>query len=201
MSNNRTLIKIDDKIVEIVKNKDGLTARELRDDEMFEIGVLDEGVEKLIQNDINKLTNQAYEELKQEFKSNLKANVLHIAGFRKDSFHRENWEVDHCNGRSSSVTQYLSSKVQHLMHQEMDQHVTAEEIKPLIKAAKKALLKDVDDYFRRAIRDEMYQQTQRAVKEFVAAEIKKSMVKYQKEAIEKAEVAFLGRPARLAEEE
>ena len=196
---NRTLIKLDDKIVEITQGPKGLQAKELNENEVFEIGLLDEGVEKLIQNDINKLTNEAYAELKQGFKSTLQKNVLKLAGF--DNHWGNGWEVDHCNGRSSMMTQYLSSKVQSMITQEINTLITQEDLAKILKDTKKACLKDINELFARAVRDESYKQINEAAKSFIASAVKKSMTKYQRAAIEKAELAFLGRPARPADED
>lgn len=200
--NNRTLIKLDDRIIEITQGKKGLQAKELTPEQLFEVSLLDEGTTKLLENDINRLTNEAYDELKEEFKANIKANVLQIAGFRKDSWGSRNaWEVDHCNGRNSMVTQYISSKVQQMMSQELDKLMTTEEIASIVKDTKKGLLKEFKDYFDRAVRDQFYKKSQEEAEVFLKDVIGRQMKKFQKEAIEKAELAFLGRPARQADDE
>jgi len=197
--NSRTLIKLDDKLIEITKGAKGLQAKELTDDEVLEVSLLDEGVEKLIQNDINRLTNEAYAELQQGFKDTLKQNVLRLAGF--EGRWGNGYEVDHCNGRQSMMSQYLSSKVQQMITSEIDLMITPADLVPLLKETKKGLLKDIKDRFGHYVRDEIYKQTQLAAKEFVADSLKKSMTKFQKEAIEKAETAFLGRNARNEDED
>lgn len=63
VAKSRSLVKLDGKIIEIVKNEKGLWARELTTDEVFEISVLDTPVENLIKNDLNTLANEAHEEL------------------------------------------------------------------------------------------------------------------------------------------
>lgn len=195
---NRTLIKLDDKLIEITQGEKGLQAKELNADEVFEVSILDEGVEKLIENDINKLTNEAYKELQQSFKNTLKENVLKLAGF--DNHWGHGWEVDHCNGRNSMISQYISSKVQQMITAEIDKIITPADIQVMIKDTKKAVLKEVQRNFEHHFREESYAQTKAAAKDFVASAIKKSMTKYQKQVIEKAEIAFLGCPARDAED-
>lgn len=199
MSNkNRTLIKLDDKIIEITQGAKGLQAKELTADELVEVSLLDEGVEELIKNDINRLTNEAYAELKQNFKNTLKANVLKIAGF--DDHWGHGWEVDHCNGRQSMMTDYISRKVQQMITQEADK-LLQPEIEALLKPAKKALAKDFEDNFKREVRNQIREAAAKSAAGFVKDIVSKSMNKFQKVAIKEAEVAFLGRMARPSDEE
>lgn len=199
--NNRTLIKLDDKIIEITQGKKGLKARELSVDEIAEVTLLDEGTEKLLKNDINRITNEAYEELTQEFKNNLKSNILQIAGFRKDTWGHNSWEVDHCNGRSSMVTQYIASKVQQMITAEMDKLLTPEEIQGVIQGTKKGLLKEFAEKFRYAVREGLYKKSQEEAATFLKDVVGKQMKKFQKDAIEKAALAFLGRPSARDDDE
>lgn len=194
MAKNRTLIKLDDKVVQITQGKKGLEVKELTDNEALEVSLLDEGVESLIQNDINKLTNEAYAELKQGFKRTLQTNVLKIAGF--DNQWGNGFEVDHCNGRQSVITEYLSDKMKKMITHEMDALITQEDLNKILKDTKKSLLKSVEEQFRRVAQEEAYKQVREEAKDFIASAVKKSITKYQKQAIEKAEVAFLGRTAR-----
>lgn len=199
MSNkNRTLIKLDDKIIEITQGAKGLQAKELTADELVEVSLLDEGVEELIKNDINRLTNEAYAELKQNFKNTLKANVLKIAGF--DDHWGHGWEVDHCNSRQSMMTDYISRKVQQMITQEADK-LLQPEIEALLKPAKKALAKDFEDNFKREVRNQIREAAAKSAAGFVKDIVSKSMNKFQKVAIKEAEVAFLGRMARPSDEE
>jgi len=193
---NRTLIKLDDKVIEITHGKKGLQAKELTTDELVEVSLLDEGVEKLIENDINKLTNEAYAELQRDFKNNLKNNVLKIAGF--ENRWNQTWEVDHCNGRSSIMSQYISGKVQQMMTDEINKVISPEDIAAIVKMAKKGLLKEFQEQFYRQVREHFYKESQDQAKNFLSATLKKQITKYQKKALEKAELDFLGRPSREA---
>lgn len=196
---NRTLIKLDDKILEVTKGSKGLQVKELSEEDLCEVTLLDEGVEKLIENDINRLTNEAYSELREGFKNTLKQNVLQLAGF--EGRYGNGYEVDHCNGRQSMMSQYISSKVQDMIRSEIDLKITPAELVPLLKETKNGLLKDIKERFRRHVQEEIYSQTQVAAKAFVAESLKKSVTKYQKELIEKAETAFLGGRARSENED
>ena len=51
---NRTLVKLDDEVIEITQNSNGLQAKKLTEQDMFDVSILDEGVEKLIATAIKK---------------------------------------------------------------------------------------------------------------------------------------------------
>lgn len=190
----RTLFNLDDKVIEITQGKKGLVAKELTVDEAFEASVFDEGAEKFFENDIGRLANEAYKELQQGFKNKLVENVLKIAGF-ENRWSSHGWEVDHCNGRTSMITSYISNKVQQMITTEIDKVITPADLEVVLKQTKKGLLKDIEERFSRACSEELYKQVHAAAKDFVAAAVKKSMTKHQKAVIEKAERAFLGRQA------
>lgn len=186
---NHTLIKLDDKVIEITRDKKGLVAKELTDNELLEVSLLDEGVEKLIENDIARLTNEAYDEVKLSFKNNLKANTLKVAGFDD---HWGKWEVDRCNGRSSVVTQYIGQKVQNMFTAEFDKMLQPE-IEKALEPLKKTLVADFKREFEYHVKQQMRVQLDVAAKAFVSSVMTKQVAKHQKKALEKAELAFLGR--------
>ncbi len=193
---NRTLIKLDDKIIEITQGKKGLIAKELSEEDLCEVTLLDEGVEKLIENDINRLTNEAYSELTLGFKASLKENVLKIAGF-SNGWGR--WEVDHCNGRSSIMTDYISSKVRSTITTELDKMLQPD-IEKALEPIKSALIKEYKEEYSCAVRDQMRSQCENAAKAFVSSVMTKQIAKHQKKALEKAEETFLGRKVRRSDE-
>ncbi len=190
-TNSRTLIKLDDKIIEITVDEKGLIAKELSEEDLFDVSLLDEGVEKLIKNDINRITNEAYAELQQGFKNKLKENVLRLAGF--ENRWGNGYEVDHCNGRQSMMTEYISKKVQDYIKTELDKLITPDEVKEMLKPVKETLLKDMKEEFFDAVRGRLQEEMHETAKNFVSDALKKTVTKYQKDAFEKAQAAFLGR--------
>lgn len=188
--NSRTIVKLDDKLIEIKKGKRGLVATELKDDALFDASILEDGIDKLIQNDMNQLANEAYEELRQGFKRTLKANVLRIAGF-EDRW-GNGYEIDHCNGRSSMMTDYLSSRVRNLITQEIDASFTKEELMSVVPDIKKALLKEAKDLFRHELRDSMRDQVRESAKEFLQNVVMKQIAKNQKQLMKEAGAKFFG---------
>lgn len=196
---SRTLVKLDDKVLEIVQGEKGLKAKYLTDDELAEVSLLDEGVESLIQNDINAITNQAYEELKNSFKYSLKTNVLKIIGF-DNRWSDNKWEVDHCNGRTSLLTEYMSGKVQQMFREEFDKLLQSE-AEELLKTAKKAFITEYATLFQREVKEIARKEARVKAEAFVKDLVAKQIEKYQKSLIKGVELSFLGRTAKLEDDE
>jgi hypothetical protein len=190
---NRTLVKLDDKIIEITNGKKGLQARALTDAEVFETSVLDEGLEQFLENDMNRFANEAYEELKANFKNTLKANVLKVVGF-ENRWGGSGWEVDHCNGRQSLLTDYISSKVKKMFTDEFDK-ILQPEIEKALEPVKKSLIADFKSTFDREVHYKMREEANTAARVFVQEMLSTQIQKHQKKAIKQAEIAFLGREA------
>jgi hypothetical protein len=195
---NRTLVKLDDTIIEITEGKKGFVAKRLSDDDLAEVTLLDEGVEKLIENDMNKLANETYAEIQEGFKAGLKENVLKVVGF-DNRWSSRAWEVDHCNGRSSFITSYMSNKVQGMFREEFDK-LLQPEIAKMIEPLKKAMVAEYKDVFTRTVRDSIREQAQVAAKDFLNGMIGSRIQKYQKQALAKAEQALMGRPVAHKDE-
>lgn len=197
---SRTLVKLDDYVVEIKEKGGKLVATKLDENDEFEVSMLQEGVEKMLENDVNKLANEAYAELQKSFKHTLKGNVLRIVGF-DNHWNDQKWEVDHCNGRNSVLTEYISEKVKQLFRTEFDQ-LLQPEIDKMLVPAKAALVKDFKEHFNRAVKEHIRNRAQEAAKLFLVDVLGKEVKKLQKKAIAGAEEAFLGRkiPVELEDE-
>ena len=189
-SKNRTVIKLDDKFVEIKKTKKGLVATELKDDDLFEISMLEDGLNKALQNDMNQWANEAYDELKAGFKNNLRTTVLSIMGF--ESRWNNSYEVDHCNGRQSMMTEYLSGKVKDMIREEIDVNFTKDDLAPMLPDIKKALLKDAGSLFKREAEELMREQVRESAKEFIGGVLKQQLAKTQKQLIKEASTKLFG---------
>lgn len=198
VAKSRTLIKLDDKVIEIVEGKKGLKAKYLTDEEAFDVNVFEAPVEELVQNDINRLTNEAYRELQESFKNTLKTNVLKIVGF--DKRWPNNWEVDHCNGRSSILTEFMSEKVQAMFREEFNK-MTEDDIQKSLEPVKKTFITEFQKVFEREVRsqarDVAYKEVQAFVKQLAAQQVQK----YQKDLIKGVELSFLGRTAKPEDSE
>ena len=191
---NRTLVKLDDQYIEIKEGKKGLVAKRLSPEDAFEVSILDEGFDKMLENDINKLANESYNELQAEFKNNLKTNVLKVVGFNRDRWHDAKWEIDHCNGRQSAITELISEKVQQMFRTSFDTMIQPE-VDAMMAPLKKSILKEYREIFSREVRRSMQTQAEAAARNFISTVMTKEVTKFQRKALEKAEIAFLGRKA------
>lgn len=191
MANKKNVIKLDEQYFEITEDENGhLHGKPLNNDGLFEVSVFEEGIEKLLDNDMAKLAKEAYEEIKKSFKSNLKKTVLKTLGFEND--YGEGWKVDHCNGRMSEVTNYLSQKVKSMFHSEVDP-VIADMMPTLMKDVQKEIKKEFKELFLRETRNEARRRAKIAAQGFLEQLMTKEVQKLQKKAIAEIESSFLGR--------
>lgn len=189
---NRTLVRIDGELIQVVKDpKKGLVAKRLSDDDLLEMTVLEEdGVEPLLNNDLNKVANQAYKELKQEFKNQLKSNVLKLVGF-DNRWNDSQWEVDRVNGKSSLLTEVMAAKIQAMFRTSFDA-MLQDEIDELIKPLKPAILEDFKREFRYHAHSEITQKAAAVATAAVKEIITSNVDDLKKELTSKTEIAFLG---------
>lgn len=198
VAKSRTLIKLDDKVVEIVEGKKGLKAKYLTDQEVFDVNVFEAPVEELVQNDINRITNEAYKELQESFKATLKTNVLKIVGF--DNRWHNNWEVDHCNGRNSLLTDFMSEKVKAMFYEEFNK-MTENDIQKSLEPVKKIFIAEFIKVFEHEVRSQARDAAYNEVQAFVKQLATQQVQKYQKDLIRGVELSFLGRTAKPEDSE
>jgi hypothetical protein len=184
----KTLVEIEGTLVEIKKDKNNkLHARELSVDEQFETSVLEQNIAQSLDNEFNKLSNEVFDEVRRSFKTSLKENLLKTIGFNT-SFGK--WEIDHCNGRQSIVTNLLSQRVKEDFCTSFDT-VLKPEIDGMILSLKKEIMKEYKDLFMRYVRDELRQSSQEAARNFLNSLISKEITKTQKEVVKRFEAAFV----------
>ena len=198
VAKSRTLIKLDDKVIEIVEGKKGLKAKYLTDEEAFDVNVFEAPIEELVQNDINRLTNEAYKELQESFKNTLKTNVLKIVGF--DNRWHNNWEVDHCNGRSSILTEFIGTKVKEMFHEEFN-NMSQDDVQKSLEPVKKTFIAEFQKVFEREVRSQAREAAYKEVQAFVKQLAAQQVQKYQKDLIKGVELSFLGRTAKPEDSE
>lgn len=186
----RHLVKLDDDMIEIKQDAKGkLIAKKLSPEDLLEVHVIEGNVQEMLDNDFNKITNETLNEVRQEFKSNLKENVLKMLGF-SSSWGRSGWEVDHCNGRDSVITQYITSRVKEEMRVGMDT-LLKEDIEKMLVTVRKGLVQDFKEMFDREVRDNLRREAAEAAKAFMSDLLTKQITKVQKQALAKAESIFL----------
>jgi len=82
------------------------------------------------------LVQESVDEVKQLIKSNIRSFMLAAIGFETDSYDRR-IRVDHCNGRMSAVTEYLSEYTKDFVSKSIEEYIkkNEENIKKTIHAA------------------------------------------------------------------
>lgn len=204
---DRTIIKLDGKLIEVnthAKTKNGVTARALNEQEAGEVAfdaqVLGSDFDTMLKNDFNSIANQAYEELKQNLKANLKMTIFKTLGFEDDW--GRGWKVDHCNGRMSEVTSYIADRVKTIFREESDKLITKADIDQLLKKAKEDMLKSFKETFMYECRCRVQDQAKKAAQDFLTSLVKDEVETFRQEATVRAKAALLGRviPKELEEE-
>lgn len=122
---------------------------------------------------------KARNDLKTSLENHCKEAVLKSLGFSKDRWSGK-WDVDHCNGRMSEITNLLSAEIKAQFKQKISVEelgITKRELNELKKAAKKDFLDNFKNQLRRYARDEGASMATRMVQEIVQEEIEKSNIK------------------------
>jgi len=138
-------------------------------------GLSQNNMSKRMQKEIQEAVNETYK----SFKSSIKDTVLKSLGFEKDRWGSGKWEVDHCNGRMSTVTENISH-----MARSFFKEIGAEDIvQSLLKTEKAQLLKEIEkevkqqtkiivhNYLRTAVADSIHSSIKTFTEETVKAEI------------------------------
>lgn len=92
-------------------------------------------------------------ELPKMIKNKTSGAIAAMFGFENGSWDR--WRVDHCNGRHSELSGWLSDKAKRLFREECEKVVTKKFIHDLVKKGKGAIQKDFEDYFMRELRSQV----------------------------------------------
>jgi hypothetical protein len=138
-------------------------------------GLSQNNMSKRLQKEIQEAVDETYK----SFKSSIKDTILKSLGFEKDRWGGQKWEVDHCNGRMSSVTENISH-----MARSWFKEIGAEEFcESLLKTEKQELLKQIEkevkqqskiivqNYLRTAVANSIHEAIKTATEEAVKAEI------------------------------
>lgn len=190
MPGNNTVIEVAGKKYEMKPQEDGtLIAIPITDETLFEVEVLEEGFANALKTDINRVTREAYDELCNSFKRDIKGVILKQLGF--DRNYDDQWRIDHCNGRMSVVTEHLSHKVKEMFKTEVDAII--EEIMPQIKKeARTAVYTELKEAYQREARECARNLARTEAKEFVTELLKSKMEKLKPMAHEQVTTAFTG---------
>lgn len=189
----RTIVKLEESLFEVKEDGEKVVNKRFSDEDLFTESVLGDGVQAMLQNDVNRLTNQAYEELKSTFKASLKATVLKTLGFEQDRYGTSGWSVDHCNGRNSEISGHLSRKVKDLFESEVDPLI--EKMMPeMIKDVATSIRSEFKSNFLREVKFQARAASENAAKDFLKQLLTEEVQGLKKQAIEQVQIAMLGRP-------
>lgn len=104
----------------------------------------------------------------------LEATMTSGMGFSR-SFGR--WEVDHCNGRESAVSQYMRSQAADAVQGWLNKQT--KKLKLPTKQLQGALAREFDEQFKRALRDKVQQQATKAADDIFDQVIQQVLGKVQ----------------------
>lgn len=161
----KTIIKINDKLVEISLNEKGndTAHRILSDDEAAEFYLLTkpDNADMKLQDELNEMIVRVTKDMKSTFETTLKENILRILGFG-DRWNSKGWEIDHCNSRASIINDLVSSEVRDFVKQNV------------VKTATVLTKKDINDLIK-AVRVDYLSKCAYHIKDTIGSEIRKQL--------------------------
>jgi hypothetical protein len=91
--------------------------------------------------------------------------VARILGF-DNRYGGDDWSIDHCNGRSSTVGDLISGEAHKAAQEATSKIITKKLIREIIKDRRPAILEDFKDRFIRSLDSAMYAAGEKAAKEY-----------------------------------
>lgn len=155
----KRMIKVGKQYFWVTCTDGGLKLEEATADDAYgqilEETVLLDGQFSVEDNLIQKCFESAEKELIASLKNGIKGTVLAAMGFRKDS-RGDGWDVDHCNGRMSKVSELIRVQLQDILKEVTvtDLVFPPEEREKILKAYKKDLI----DAYRREVNNRLWLQ-------------------------------------------
>lgn len=95
----------------------------------------------------------------------LEASVRAILGFSKKSWGDDSWEVDHCNGRISSVSEIINSEAQDAVKTCVEKVITPELVEDAFKACHGAVVREFRERFQRNLKNRVLEKLDSLVEE------------------------------------
>ena len=94
---------------------------------------------------------------------NLEGCTAQTLGFKKDSFDGK-WKVDHCNGRSSSLGQFINDQALALAKKNTEKVMSPELISKIIKECEKGIRDELKDRYKRNLENEVWSVLSKQIK-------------------------------------
>lgn len=109
----KPFIQVGNEFFKVVQSKEGLQLVQIKAED-----AVAEEMERVVLSDVEEINvslfqgiiDKARDELKTSLERNIKGTVLNALGFEKSSY-GNGWNVDHCNGRMSAVTNIISEEL------------------------------------------------------------------------------------------
>jgi len=115
------------------------------------------------------LIQESMDELKNDIKRSIRVVMLQAIGFQKDSF-GGHFTVDHCNGRMSAISDYLSQYTKDFVKKEIENYIKENEsnIKGILH---KGLAKEIEQELHRNTYGTVKHHLQQMAQEVISSEI------------------------------
>ena len=111
--------------------------------------------------------------LPQLINQRLESSVAKVLGFSDTWGNTKDWDVDHCNGRTSVVSNYVSERARDIVHKVAESVITEKVIRNVMKECRDALLKDAKEQARREYKTLLYDKIHKLAEEKADEDAKK----------------------------
>lgn len=160
-------------VTKMVAISEGEYATEIMENKL---GFSDTNISQRLQSEIQAAIDETYK----SFKNSMKKTVLHALGFEADSWGRDYWRIDHCNGRMSAVTDHVAHLVQSFFSEikieDLSKDLLPSEIKQMrteiIKEVKQKMKYEVNHYIDRCLREMVTTEVRKVASKAIQEEIK-----------------------------
>jgi len=107
---------------------------------------------------------QMIKDLPNLIRKNTMGSIAQMLGFR-NSGRYDRWEIDHCNGRTSDISNWISHRAKKIFVEECDKILTKKFIAELVKEAKNGIRKDLKERFIREVNNNVITKIQQLAQE------------------------------------
>ena len=121
-----------------------------------------EDLRKQVEEATRKSVGEFIKGLPQLIKQRLEASVAGVLGFSEGW---GKWDVDHCNGRTSVVSNYVAERARDIVHKVAESVITEKAIRKIMKECRDALLRDAKEQARREYKQLLYDRIHELAKE------------------------------------
>ena len=106
----------------------------------------------------------------------LESCVALILGFKRSSFNGE-WEIDHCNGRSSRLSEFINNKVLEIAKNRVDEIITPIKVEKIITELEKTLVNEIGQRYSNSLHTEVINMLNQRIRDDATKIVERSLVK------------------------